>query len=301
MAERWSVRKAFFVLGGSVLTTLILSLGARYLLAEWKRGQRSDDRYNIASIVQTGPEKEALKTVYLAELLGLSTDSPKNLYALDLNEAAKALLSSPLIRSAKVKRLPPNTLYVEYEARRPLCWLADYKNVAIDREGYLFPSAPFFTPKEMPEIYLGLPPFGDPADSFGRSGGRWRSQIKNRYLDLGFDLLKTFEGSPWKKGLRIQRIDVSNAFAPSLGAREIVLFTEEEIFFRKEEKELTFLFPKILRLGTTDYAQQLQNFFALRKTMVEDYRKQLASLDEGARFAPRIVDLRVPQLAFVEN
>jgi hypothetical protein len=301
MSERWSLRKALCFLGGSVLTTLICSVGIYGAFSAWNQKRRTSDQYNILSIVQTGPEKEALKTAYLAELLGLSVDKPKNLYALDLNEAAKALLSSPLIRSAKVKRSPPNTLYIEYEARHPMCWLADYKNVAIDREGYLFPGPPFFTPKEMPQIYLGLPAFGEAADAFGRSGGRWRSALKNRYLDLALELLHTFEGSPWKKGLRIQRIDVSNAFAPSLGRREIVLFTEEEIFFRKEEKELTFCFPKILRLGTADYAQQLQNFFALRQTMVEDYRKQLASLEEGAKFAPRIIDLRVPQLAFVEN
>lgn len=301
MEEQWSIRKALLVLGGSVLTTLVFSVVTYSLIGEWRYRKRTCDQYNIVSIVQTGPEKEALKTVYLAELLGLSTDAPKNLYALDLTEAAKALCSSPLIRSAKVKRLPPNSLYVDYEARRPLCWIADYKNVAIDREGYLFPGTPFYTPKEMPQIYLGLPAFGEGEDAYGRSGGKWRTPLKNRFLDLSLDLLKTFEGSPWKKGLRIQRIDVSNAFAPSLGRREIVLFTEEEIFFRKGEKEVTFLFPKILRLGTTDYAQQLQNFFALRKTMLEDYRKQLADLEEGARFAPRIVDLRVPQLAFVEN
>lgn len=301
MEEKWSVRKAFLVLGGSVLATFVFSVVTYALIGQWKRERRTSDQYNIVSIIQTGPEKEALKTVYLAELLGLSTDAPKNLYALDLAEAAKALLSSPLIREANVKRLPPNSLYVDYEARRPLCWLADYKNIAIDREGYLFPATPFLTPQEMPEIYLGLPPFGETEDLQGRSGGRFRTPMKNRYLDLCFNLLKTFEGSPWKKGLRIQRIDVSNAYAPSLGRREIVLFTEEEIFFRKGEKEITFSFPKILRLGTTDYEQQLQNFFALRKTMLKDYKKQLASLDEGAKFAPRIVDLRVPQLAFVEN
>ena len=301
MAQKWAIRKALFVLGGSVFSTFILSTLIHLWISEWKRVKRNDSRYNIVSLIQTGPEKEALKTVYLAELLGLSTDSAKNLYALDLKEAAKALFSSPLIRSAKVKKLYPNSLYVDYEIRRPICILADYKNVAIDREGYIFPSAPFYPPQDLPEIYLGLPPFGEGPDPFGRSGGRWREPMKNRYLDLSFDLLKTFEGSVWKKGLRIQRIDVSNAFAPSLGRREIVLFTEEEIFFRKAEKELTFLFPKILRLGTTDYAQQLQNFFALRKTILDDYRRQLANLDEGAKFAPRIVDLRVPQLAFIEN
>jgi hypothetical protein len=198
-----------------------------------------------------------------------------------------------------VKRLPPNTLYVDYEVRRPIAWIADYQNTAIDRKGYLFPIDPFLSPKQMPEIYLGLPPFEAAEDSFGRSGGRWRAPLSNRYLTLAFDLLQTFEGSPWREGLRLQRIDVSNAFAPSLGRREIVLFTEEEISFKTGEA--TFVFPKILRLAPKDWNQQLQNFFALRRSMIEDYKKQLVQLGEGCKFAPRIIDLRVPQLAFVEN
>ena len=61
------------------------------------------------------------------------------------------------------------------------------------------------------------------------------------------------------------------------------------------------MFPKILRLAPKDYAQQLGNFFSLRKNMIEDYRRQLASLQQGGTFSPRIIDLRIPQLAFVEN
>lgn len=301
MQEKWPIRKALFVLAGSVLVNLLLSIGAYWIYKDWKLKKRQDDRYNIVAIVQTGPEKEALKTVYLAELLGLSIDAPKNLYAFQLHEAAKALLSSPLIASAKVKRIAPATIYVDYEVRKPIAWLADYSNTAVDKEGYLFPVLPFFPPQEIPEIYLGLPPFNAAADSFGREGGRWRTALHSRYLNLAFDLLQTFEGSPWKEGLRIKRIDVSNAFAPSLGRREIVLFTEEEICIKREEKEVPFFFTKILRLAPKDYAQQLQNFFALRRTMLEDYRKQLAKVEEGTKFSPRIIDLRVPQLAFVEN
>ncbi|OGN63937.1 MAG: hypothetical protein A3E80_01420 [Chlamydiae bacterium RIFCSPHIGHO2_12_FULL_49_9] len=266
-----------------------------------KQKRLSDEAYKIAAIVQTGPEKEALKTAYLAELLSLSIDQPTHLYRVDLKRAVQKLLSSPLIADARVKRMPPNTLYIDYEVRRPVAWLSDYKNIGIDQAGFLFPMTPFFSPKNLPEIYLGLPAFGAPEDSFGRKGGAWLSPIKNRYLNLAFEVLQYLEGSSWKEGLQIKRIDVSNAFAPSLGQREIVLFTEEEITVRRNEKEIACIFPKILRLAPKEYHQQLANFIALRRSMVEDYRRQMASLQLSCRFAPRIIDLRIPQLAFIEN
>jgi hypothetical protein len=279
--------------------TLCCYFGVSFVYKSWQHRRYHSEQYRIQGIVQTGPEKEALKTAYLAELLGLSVDAPMNLYALDLRKAEKALLASPLIRAAHVKRLPPNTLYVDYEVRIPVAMLADYANTAIDREGYLFPAAPFLSPKELPEIYLGLPPFGAEEDSYGRRGGRWRTPLHNRYLSLALEILQTFEGSPWREGLRLKRIDVSNAFAPTLGRREIALFTEEELVLRSGDKQNTFVFPKILRLAPKDYSQQLAHFFSLRKTMIEDYRRQLIGAEEGGRFAPRIVDLRVQHLAFV--
>ena len=107
------------------------------------------------------------------------------------------------------------------------------------------------------------------------------------------------EDPAWKEGVRIKRIDVSNAFAPSLGQREIVLITEEELSLQGSGGEITCVFPKILRLAPKEYRQQLGNFFSLRRTMLDDYKKQLASAKEGGRFAPRIIDLRIPQLAFI--
>src|SRR3990167_1325988 len=233
----WSLRKALVVLIGSFLMTTFLGGGFLLLYKNWKYKRLCDDRYRIVSILQTGPEKEALKTVYLTELLKLSTDQPINLFAIDLKQAETSLLNSPLISSATVKRMPPGALYIDYEIRRPIAWLADYQNIGIDRDGYLFPISPFFSPKEMPEIYLGLPPFGESADRYLREGGKWEEPLQNKYLSLAFDILQTFEGMDWKEGLRIKRIDVSNAFAPSLGRREIVLFTEEEISLRRNDQE----------------------------------------------------------------
>lgn len=288
MSENWTMKQSLFCLVGSTCLTLAVSLAGYSLWKKQRTEKLQSAAYQISSIIQTGPEKEALKTSYLAELLGLSADTPMQLYALNIKKAQKQLTSSPLIANAKVKRLPPSTLYIDYEVRKPIARLSDFNNTAIDREGYLFPIDPFFSPKRLPEIYLGLP---------ATTG--WH--VKSPYFDLALEILQFLETAPWKEGLRIERIDVSNAFAPSLGQREVVLFTEEELSVRKENGEVICVFPKILRLAPKDYTQQLSNFFALRRTMMEDYRKQVATLEEGGRFAPRIIDLRIPQLAFVEK
>jgi hypothetical protein len=299
--SEWTTRQALFCLIGSTLCTLILSLGGYALWKERRLKQLNDPKFRISAIIQTGPEKEALKTSYLAEVLGLSADQPISLYVFDLEKGEEKLLSSPLIADGKIQRLPPNALYVDYEVRRPVAWLADYKNTAIDRDGYIFPVAPFFSPKQLPEIYLGLPPFGTAEDKQGRKGGQWQSPLKGRYLQLAFEALQFFEGSSWKEGLKIKRIDVSNAWAPSLGSRELVVFTEEEIALKENGRELVCVFPKILRLSPKDYPQQLANFSALRRNMLEDYKRQIAGSQQEGRFSPRIVDLRIPQLAFVEE
>lgn len=298
---QWTVRQALFCLIGSTSATLFCSVGGYALWSKSKKDRLSDPAYQINSIVQTGPEREALKTVYLAELLSLSADKPINLYAFDLKKGREKLLSSPLIAQAEIRRLPPNTLYIDYEVRKPVAWLGDYKNIGIDRAGYLFPVNPFFSPKELTEIYLGLPSFTAPEDSSGRKGGAWHTPVNNRHLHLAFDILQFLEGSPWREGFRVKRIDVSNAFASSLGQREVVLFTEEEIAFTEEGRTVFGIFPKILRLAPREYQQQLSNFFVLRKSMAEDYRRQIASSPQSGRFNPRTIDLRIPQLAFVEN
>jgi hypothetical protein len=214
------------------------------------------------------------------------------------------LLACPLISEAKVKRVPPGTLYIDYSIRKPIACLADYQNIGLDRDGYIFPIAPFYSPKNLPEIYLGLPAFGLPADTQGRAGGEWQKPLQNKHLHLALEILHVLDEAPWREGMRLKRIDVSNAFAMSAGLREIVLFTEDELTFRENDREIVCLFPKILRLPLKDYTQQLGNFLVLRRTMLEDYRRQLAQAHYSSspvQFAPRIIDLRISQIAYVQN
>ncbi len=301
MSSHWTMKQALFCLIGSTCFTLVLSLGAFSLYRNWKIKRMTSPQYRIVSIIQTGMEKEALKTAYLAQLLHLSVDEPSQLYALDLKKAQSMLLASPLISDVKIKRIPPGTLYIDYAVRKPVALLSDYANTAVDKEGFLFPVAPFFTPKQIPEIYLGLPSFGASEDAMERKGGQWQTPLKDRYFALALEVLQFLEGFQQQEGMRVERIDVSNAFAPSLGQREIVLKIEDELVFHQKQKELVCQFPKLLRLAPKDYRLQLNNFFSLRRSMLDDYRRQLVSIHQGGRFAVRIIDLRIPQLAFIDN
>lgn len=210
----------------------------------------------LCRIVQTGPQKEALKTPYLAELICLSADRPVMFHQFDPILAQKRLSLSPVIKEAQVKIIKPDTVYIDYTVRQPVAWLYDFDNVALDEEGVPFPIVPFFSPKKLPEIYLGVKRFA------------WNQPLNSSQLAL--KLLKTL----LKLSLRVQRIDMTCADATSLGQREVVVILEESGF------------SKFLRMTPKNFSHEIGNYLELRKTLPLE---------------PQVIDLRIPQLAFIEN
>lgn len=211
----------------------------------------------LCRIVQTGPQKEALRTPYLAELIELSADHPVIADRFDPAHAKQKLLQSPVIQSAFVKVIRPDTVYIDYTVRQPIAWLFDFDNIALDEEGVPFPIIPFFSPKKLPEIVLGLKNF------------TWSRPLKDQKTVLALNLLKMIQA----KSLTLLRLDVTASFAPSLGQREIVVTLEENGF------------SKYLRLTPKNFAQELGNYLELRKTLPPE---------------TQVIDLRIPQLAFLE-
>jgi hypothetical protein len=212
----------------------------------------------VCRIVQTGPQREALKTTYLAELMRISADRPITAASFDSAVAQKRLLSCPLIKEAKVKITASDTVYVDYTVRQPIAWLFDFDNIALDEEGYPFPVSPFFSPKRLPEIYLGIRNF------------YWGRPLEERNAELALTILQLLS----RLSLHVKRLDVSKAFLPSLGRREVVLILEEQGF------------TKALRLTPKNFAQELGNYLELRPKLPP---------------IAQIIDLRIPQLAFIQE
>ncbi len=274
-----------------------------YFIWRHSENKRFDSKYDIVSIIQTGIEKEALKTTYLAELMDLSIDKKQNLYLFDKKQAEKKLLSSPLIKSAKVKKIKPSTIYIDYQVRQPVAWLYDYENTAVDEEGYIFPIVPFFSPKDLPEVLLSLPAFNEKEDLEKREGGSWSKPLSCKHIKLALEIIDHFSSIKDKSTLKLCRIDVSNTYFPSYGKKEIVLIIEDHVVVTDKKRDILCIFPKYLRLGTKNYKQQLANYLVLRGKMLNDYKNQI-QINENTplilRFKTKMIDMRIDKLAFIE-
>lgn len=289
-----------------VISTLLIS-GTSYSvfkhILQKRKSSALDSKYAINSIIQTGPQKEALKTEYLAELINISSDRPYSLLAFNLKKAEQRLLKSPLISHAEMRLIKPNALYIDYTVRQPVAWLEDYANVVLDKEGYPFPFSPFFSPKNLPAIYFGLSPFGMSAAEPERPTAQWGAPLKGKYVELALNILSIVSDPKVADFFSVKRIDVSNAYAESYGTREIVIITEDFMIRTIDGKQVQFCFPRILRLSTKNYAQELGNYLKLREQLLEEEWK-ISSIPEKSgsivRLKEKIIDFRIQKLAFIE-
>lgn len=265
MSSQLSLGKAILLILVSTFLISGSSWGSYLVYKSFYDLRAQDPRYYLEAIVQTGPERQALKTTYLAELLSLSIDLPTNLYQLDLKEAKISLLQSPLIKSANLKRVPPNTLYIDYTIRHPLVYLDDFANTALDDEGVLIPFKPFFSPKKLPQVFLGLD-----------EKHEWGERLEDKRWQLALNILTEFEKTLASQELNCVCVDVSQAFAESCGKRQIVLTLHENEVF-------TYL----LRLNANHYSQGLKRFALLPKDALKARKNN-----------PVIIDMRIDKLSF---
>jgi len=280
-----------------ILTAAALINGAAFggftLYRTLKRARNVDYKVPIKAIIQTGPLREALKTAYLAELLGISIDEPILTSEFDIKEGETKLLASPVIKWAEIQIHEPGILYIDYVTRQPIALLADYENIALDSEGYPFPVIPFFSPKNLPEIYLQLD-----------EEIRFNHPLQGKKKKLAYELLDLVAAPIVCDLFNVTYIDVSNAFEPSYGRREIVLKAVDTVFSSYRDREVRFVFPRLLRLSTKKYSQDLANYLKLREQILEKEKQKLLFPEEDVSyvcFKEKIIDFRIPQLAFIED
>lgn len=275
-----------------ILSVIVITGGCALAIVYYHhilKTHANNDAYHIVAIVQTSPDQELLQTVYLAELLDLSVDRPTNLYQFNIAEARNKLLMSPLIKEATVRRIKPGTVYVDYLSRQPVAFLLDYTNTAVDKEGFLLPFKPFFTPKRLPEIYLGL-----------SNESLWGKSINNDQSKLAFAFVSYLNRHYCSENRRLKRVDVSRALEPSLGGREIVVIIEEQSERVQQGKSVLCVCNWILRISPDlDYRQALANYAVLRDHLM--VKQQPIEDLSSIHYTTITLDLRLPQIAFIDR
>lgn len=285
LGERISLPKASLIIFSPlvcVLITFFFLHAAKGECTFWPSSSHAGTLYYLS---EKSLGKEILPSGYLAELLELSSDMEAAHFS--QKKAQNLLLSSPVIRSGQLRLLPPHTIQVEYSLRTPLALVKDFDNIAIDSEKILFPLRPFFTPKKLPSFYLGL----DRDHPW-----EWNTPLEGEKVDLCFQLLSLFENIDSKEGITVRMIDVSNALAPSLGRREVVVEVVDQLLIEEGgENKIVFL-PRYLRLRTEEYRQQIENYLQLRQ---EIFQKEKEGILFGVKSMRKIIDMRLPQTAYI--
>ena len=225
-------------------------------------------QYNIHEIIQKNSQAESLSTNFLAELLNLSADQPTSIYAFSKDLAEKRLLQFPLIRTAVIKKIRPNIIYIDYSLTAPVAYLGGVTNTAIDKYGVMIPMHPFFTPKVMPTFFLSLPAVVD-----------WGVSLQaNDEFAAALSLLNLLS-KVLPPNYLVQEIDTHNMYSKKLGQQEIVVV-----------------------LIKTELDQSKKVYVRLNSANFLDNIKQLLAVERAANIdADHIVDLRISGRAFVKT
>ncbi|MCB1111989.1 MAG: hypothetical protein H7A37_03045 [Chlamydiales bacterium] len=292
LKQKLSLRRALVWIALSTICTTGIGSTAFLYYSHHKEQRALDDHYYIVAVVQTGPDKEALPTSYLAELLDLSVDRPTNLYRFDVKKGVKKLLGSPLIKNATIQKVIPGTLYIDYALRTPVAFLGDYSNTAVDSEGYIIPFKPFFTPKRLPTLYVGA----------NHVEGNWNEHASGPEVDLALKLLHELSVECLEKGITLLSIDTSNAFSASYGQREIVVTLEDQVQKENLGQMTLCLWPTLLRLDTQHYQDGWKDYLLLRKQLQKSI-KHLVHDGENpvVTLSTVVVNLRISDIAFINK
>lgn len=294
--EKLSLRRALLWIFGSTICVGSMALASMLYYFHVKSLYGTNEAYNIVAIVQSAGSSNSLQTVYLSELLDLSVDDPVNLYNFNSQDAQKKLNNSPVIKHATIKKVKPGMLYIDYVMREPFAHISDYNNTLIDREGVIFPFHPFYTPKKIPEFYLGLNKEYEGINPLYD----WGKKIEDKKFDLALDLYDQISNLNFFK---LTRLDVSQAFEPSYGQRQIILMGETAKHKDVDGVTYNFIFHWIIRLNSDLYDESFEQSVKIISAIenqhlkTHDYSKGSSTIN----FGTKILDMRIPQLGFIRN
>jgi|688.fasta_scaffold42751_2 hypothetical protein len=257
------LKLALFYIVFSILIVSGTAVGGFFAFRYFIDQREQDPNFAITSIEQRSSSGQILPTAYLAQLLNLSRDRPTNLYRFNVKAAEEKLRESPLIQTASIKKIRPGSIFIEYQLRTPKAVLGDFTNTALDKNGYLIPLEPFFSPKNLPTIYLGLDQI------------KWGEPISGLHAELVLNLMALFSSEPLSNKTPLKQIDVTKASDLSYGQRQIIVILKGRA-------------DQILRLTPQNYKQELANYLVLHpyfKRQKKDY----------------IIDMRIPHHAFISE
>ncbi len=267
---------------GMIILSIFLITGSTYSFLKIYHQKKSSHPKYLSKLIQTGPQRDRLSSFLIQELLGLSKDNPTLSKNFDVKKAKEAMLKLPVINSAHVEIIGEETLYIDYTMKEPVAKVLDYPGLAVDAKGCFFPLSPFYSPKEIPEIYFGA----------GLIQGEFFKPLETEPFQLAYDILKSLEKQSELSGFFIKRIDVSKAFEQTYAEEEIVVELKDQKFGWQEDDEGHYIYR--LRLSRENYQKELGNYLNLHEELTSAFSQKNSSSE-------KTIDLRIEGCALIHK
>lgn len=280
-----------------ILKSIIWVSGTAWgLVFAWKglqayiKGQQFLAKY----VVQTGPQKEALPTALLVEVMELSSEPWIALPSINVELLEKKLLHCPVIESASVSKLAPNKLYVDYGLREPLAYLADVPGVALNDKGVLFATKPYLKQELLPTVYLGK--FLDPYWELLRKE-QWVEAGALGPLRLSVEVVEALK--EMVEPSEILLVDVSKSEELAFGKAELVVCLQDTLpnthaYALTPGAELAVV--RYLRLDPKRWKEALRQYQLMRPSL---WAHEGQIRREGKQLKNMTIDFRLESLAYL--
>lgn len=214
--------QSFFTVFLKVFFISALFWGAFFSAWWWKNVQQrvreQDERFLLRRIAARSRTVDKVPLSLLASLLEIKEGEP--LFSVQPDVLLSRIHACPAFAGARVWRLLPGTLGVEYTLRTPVASLGGVRNVVFDKKGTFFFLLPYFAPKKLPSICFDLPPLTT-LEELQRA-----SSVE---MTLALRMLSALTTFAAKHTLTLERIDLSKKNHPNIFRREIVITFAPEI------------------------------------------------------------------------
>ena len=199
------------------------------------------------------------------------------------------LAELPWVKNLYVTFQKPSSLYIHYSLRTPIAYLDCFPNVAVDEEGYLFPTA-FFSAKNLPQLSCSLSK--EECEHLVEQLALYkRVSLHSPLYSFFLSILLRYQES-----LIIEKVSFQRECRELSNLYQFCLQVREEKWIQKEDNSFLLSIPRTLILQKKNYEEALRSYLLNRERLFSKEQDE----EDVKEYKDQRVDLRVAQMICLE-
>lgn len=240
-----------------------------------KKNETRNPRYLLRRVFINSPQEEHVPPDLFLHLLKDNIDRV-SLYDIRLSNLEEKLMEFPIFEKATVALSFPDALEITYQMKKPFMFLQDVENAALDQRGVLIPFHPYYSPKNLPQLYLKV----------DTSSLTWGSPLQSQKLQFAAEVYN-FLDKNFSRNWEMKSIDLQD-IQNEEGRNQQFVVTLKNTANQSEWR---------LKLNPKNYDAQLIRFesytiFEIENSHLNEENENVLQNEVDLRLAPMLIHSR---------